>query len=137
MHERRRVTVDRAPESVEVDRAANRRLDPLLIDVDRRLQEWAPWARPYYLARGFPVQPGATPAGNDARCSASRGAARPAQVIATDEVMQELYWCLAAAVMAHYFNPEHPAAQRAAVYAQLVRHFVSLRAVLCGSPIRS
>jgi hypothetical protein len=112
------LTTDRALECIELDRTGHRRLDTLLIDVDINLQTWAVWARPHYASRGVPVAPGPV---NVPRANWSSA------VVASDDAVQLLHWILGAAVMAHYFNAHQPAQQRAAAYARLVQHFVSLR----------
>jgi hypothetical protein len=67
-------------------RATPCRLDPLLRDTDLRLQLWATWAQPFYLARGFPMRPvGAAVSDGTA---AMPHADWPAAVLATDEAVR-------------------------------------------------
>jgi hypothetical protein len=112
-------TYDRAPDCIEtLDLTSHRKLDPLLFDTDIRLQIWGAWARPYYANSGFPVVSGPVIVPR---------ADWPSAVVASDDAVQVLHWALSAAVMAQYFNTHQPAQQRAAAYARLVQHFVSLR----------
>jgi hypothetical protein len=91
------------------------RLDPLLRGIDRRLQLWAYWARPFYLAKGFPV-------GTDqVATDGSPAVPWPAHVRKTHEAVQRLHWQLMAAVLAFYMNAAP--AERMAAYAQLVAYF--------------
>jgi hypothetical protein len=107
----------------QIDRTAHRRLDPLLIEVDLRLQKWSTWAVGYYAER-LPVRPIA-----GAKCPTSARSAWPAPVLATDESVRSLDWDHAGAVMAQYFNP---AAERLAAYVQLLEHFTAARPAIAG-----
>jgi hypothetical protein len=109
---------------VEIDARAHRRLDPLLVDVDIRLQKWATWARPFYAAQGFPIAVGVEPG---ARASTSSGrVAWPAPIVATDAAVGRLHWRLGAAVLAHYLNLGLALEHRAQVYVALSQ-FLSTR----------
>jgi hypothetical protein len=118
-----RTTADAEP-AVEISRTSHRKLDPLLVDTDVRLQVWGSWAAPCYASQGFPVRPIAEVAACDISSDRS---AWPAPVAVVDEAAQRLHWSLSAAVFAYYFNPELVAAQRATVYAQVLQHFATLR----------
>jgi hypothetical protein len=47
---------DAAPARYERNNASRSRLDPELKLVDLALQQWAPWARPYYGQLGYPTR---------------------------------------------------------------------------------
>jgi hypothetical protein len=83
--------IDDAP----IDRTAHRKLDPLLIPVDIRLQKWASWQ--------------STPR-----------TAWPHPVLVVDEAIERLSWQLAVALRAHYLHPDLALADRLAAYAALV-----------------
>jgi hypothetical protein len=121
-----RTTADSEP-AVEISRTSHRKLDPLLHDVDVRLQVWASWAAPWYASQGFPVRPITLVARCDPGSGSFDRSAWPAPILAVDEAAQRLHWTLSAATMAHYFCLDLTAAVRAAVYTQLLQHFARLR----------
>src|SRR5579863_6788516 len=96
-----------------IDRTAHRKLDPLLIPVDVHLQVWSSWS------------------------SMPRDAWPPA-VLEIDEAVQRLHWELAAAILAHYLNPDLARAERAAAHGQLIRqHLATYVGPLAHTPQRS
>jgi hypothetical protein len=93
-----------------IDRTAHRKLDPLLIPLDVRLQVWASWS------------------------SAPRDT-WPPPVLEVDEAVQRLHWELCAALTAHYLNPDLGHAERAAAHGLLVRqHLASQVGPLAHQP---
>jgi hypothetical protein len=79
----------------EIDRRSHGRLDPLLHDVDVRLQKWASWA-------------------------ATERAEWPPAILATDAQIERLPLRLGAAVRAHYLHRDLTLAGHVTVYAQLL-----------------
>ena len=126
-----RVAVDRsALARFEVNRCAQRRLDPQLRLVDLALQRWAPWARPTY-GTGYPTR-SVTERANEGGILAKDSCLPyppewPAVVVQVDRHVAELPTRHMAAVFANYFHMTLPAEQRAALYASLSRHLARTR----------
>ena len=88
---------ERPIDDATIDRTAHRKLDPLLIPTDVRLQVWASW-------------------------SSTPRADWPPPVLEVDDQVGRLYWELAAAgILAHYLNPDLALLERVATHEQLVR----------------
>jgi hypothetical protein len=126
-----RTTAEAEP-AVVISRTSHRKLDPLLVETDVRLQKWATWAAPWYASRGFPVRPTGPVAACNRSSSISDCSAWPAPVLVVDEAAQRLCWQLASATMAQYFCLDLVAAQRATVYAEILQHFATLRPTIAN-----